>query len=509
MIYNNVSRLRKACKLSIFLFAAGTFLLCGCKKFVQIAPPAGTITGNSVFANDPSAISVLTDIIGSFNAAPFQGSTSNGSIGLFAGLSSDEYTLNKGVTNTTYITYYRNALTQTSSSISGSEHWNSLYNLVFRTNAAIEGLNSSSGLTPAVKKQLLGEAYFLRAFLYFYLTNEFGDVPLVTSTDPQVNSRLSRVPFANVYQQMISDLENAVGNLSENFIDGTVLYSSPERIRPTKWAVAALLARVYLYNKDYAKAESEATTVINQSALFQLLPNLNEVFLKNSKEAIWQIQPTALNFNTVEAKSLVIPPTGPVTANNTNPVILSKSWLTIFEPNDKRSVLGNWINRTIYNLSPTISDTIYYPFKYKLYTNDATITAASGTANMKEYFMVLRLAEQYLIRAEARAQLGNTSGALADLNAIRNRAMLDNYSGATDQASLLTAILHERQVELFTEWGHRWFDLKRTGKVDAVMTSVTPIKSNGAVTWQPYKQLYPLPLAEIQKDENLSQNDGY
>ena len=116
--------------------------------------------------------------------------------------------------------------------------------------------------------------------------------------------------------------------------------------------------------------------------------------------------------------------------------------------------------------------------------------------------MVLRLAEQYLIRAEARAQQNNISGSQSDLNLIRNRAGLVN-TAANDKTALLTAIEHERQVELFTEWGHRWLDLKRTNRADAVLG---PIK---APNWQPTDMLYPIPQTQIANDPNVHQNPGY
>src|SRR5438552_17436425 len=113
--------------------------------------------------------------------------------------------------------------------------------------------------------------------------------------------------------------------------------------------------------------------------------------------------------------------------------------------------------------------------------------------------MYLRLAEQYLIRAEARTQENNISSAQTDLNVIRSRAGLGPVT-ASDKASLLAAILHERQVELFTEWGHRWFDIKRTGTVDATMTVVTSQKGG---TWNTNQQWYPIPQSELQNDVNL------
>ena len=118
---------------------------------------------------------------------------------------------------------------------------------------------------------------------------------------------------------------------------------------------------------------------------------------------------------------------------------------------------------------------------------------------------MFRLAEQYLIRAEARAQQNNISGAQADLNAIRTRAGLANVT-ATTQTGLVTAIYHERQIELFTEFGHRWFDLKRTGQLDAVMGIAAPQKGG---TWASYKALIPIPASEISINPHLTQNPGY
>ena len=143
--------------------------------------------------------------------------------------------------------------------------------------------------------------------------------------------------------------------------------------------------------------------------------------------------------------------------------------------------------------------TYYYSFKYKSDSLGAPVT---------EYEMVLRLGEQYLIRAEAEAELGQTVSATSDLNAIRIRAGLDSTT-ASSQQDLLTAILHERQVELFTEWGHRWLDLIRSGTVNSVMGSPGNVCQEKRGTWSPDWQLYPISLYELQHDPNLVQNAGY
>ena len=155
-----------------------------------------------------------------------------------------------------------------------------------------------------------------------------------------------------------------------------------------------------------------------------------------------------------------------------------------FEENDQR--LSSWIGSVTSG-----SDIFYYPNKYKIYFSN----------NLSEYYMVLRVAEQYLIRAEARIHLNNLDGALEDLNMIRNRADLDNFTSTSNEL-VLEAVYKERQRELFAEWGHRWFDLKRTGKADEVLSLV---KSG----WQSTDKRFPIPQTELQINPNITQNPGY
>ena len=269
-----------------------------------------------------------------------------------------------------------------------------------------------------------------------------------------------------------------------------------ERVRPTKWAAAALLARVYLYIGDYANAETQATIVTNNSTYYGLLSDLNSVFLRNSKEAIWQLQPinNAGRSNTGEGILFILPNTGPNTSSY--PVYLSNYIVNSFETGDQRK--AKWVGSV--TPTPPGTNTYFYPNKYKIGAVNTTV---------QEYPMVMRLAELYLIRAEARAQQNNTTGAVADLNAIRLRAGLPDYSGSTAQTSLLSAILHERQVELFTEWGHRWLDLKRTGTLNAVMGAPGGVCAVKGGSWSINSQLFPIPFSELQKDPNLVQNVGY
>lgn len=484
MLFNYKRDLNIMLVLSILVYSVS-----GCKKFVSVSPPVTSTTGSSVYYSDGTAIGVLTGLYATMSTGGIF--TGINGLSLYCGLSADEFELFPGVPTTdNKFHYFTNSLyTNLNGASAGSESWSPLYNYIFLANSAIEGLTNGSDLTEAVKLQLLGEAKFLRAFYYFYLVNMFGDIPLILTTDYKLNTQFSRTPKGEVYDQIIKDLKDAKELLAPKYLDGTLLKTSNERIRPIRAAASALLARVYLYYKDWLHAEFEATEVINNTSLFSLV-DLNETFLKNSKEVIWQLQPVNSGWNTEDAKVFIIPSSG-LNASD-YPVSLSSYLLNSFEPNDVRKM--NWIDSIMINAT-----SYFYPYKYK---------SASQGSPVSEYLVVLRLAEQYLIRAEAKAQLGNPIGAIADLDAIRLRAGLTPYSGSNILTSLLSAILRERQVELFSEWGHRWFDLKRMGSVDFVMSSVTPLKASGAA-WQSFQQLYPLPINEIQKDKNLVQNTGY
>lgn len=454
-----------------------------CKKAVSVGPPINRTTTASVYELDASAAAVLTGIYTNWSRGSF--ATGASSISLFCGLSADEFKLADDISNTDiFYYYYTNALFSNPVGNPGTENWPSCYMYIYTCNEAVERLSRSTSLTSPVKQQLLGEAKFLRAFLYFYLVNLYGDIPLAVTSDYEINSKLARASQMEVYQQVIADLLEAKELLSDRYLAGDALTSTNGRLRPTKWAAAALLSRVYLFIGDYSKAELQATDVIS-NPLFELDNSLNSVFLANSSEAIWQLQPVNSGWNTEDARLFVInsAPSG------SKPVSLSQALLNAFNQNDMRKKY--WVKDTTID-----GKLLSYPYKYKRAEQDDPVT---------EYLMVLRLAEQYLIRAEAKVQLG-IGTAVDDLNVIRNRSGLLNYSGSLDKSSLLAAIFHERQVEYFSEWGHRWLDLKRTGAVDAIMTKVCAQKGG---VWQSHKQLYPILYTEIERGQNITQNTGY
>lgn len=473
--------------LSACLFS---LVITGCKKLVDVPPPVSQLASSQVFNNASTATAAQTAI--------YEQMVSAGQsyyISFENGLLSDEF--KNYSTGASQIAYYQNAMANTAT-FSNYGCWNAAFNYIYEANAIIAGLQNNKAIPSKVSDQLTGESEFIRAFWYFYLVNEYGDVPLALTTDYNTNKNLSRIPKAQVYQQMISDLKNAETKLNSQYVDATDTTITTVRVRPNQSVAAALLARVYLYNGDYIDAISESSKVINNPAyhLISPLTPANYVFnISNNSEAIWQLYtplPASLNGATQDGYLYIL-------SGKPSSISLSTQLISAFEPGDQR--FNIWVGSITSG-----GVTYYYPWKYKIYSKNGSAT------NITEYIMVLRLAEQYLIRAEAEANMGdvtNLANAVNDLNVIRNRAGLPNYAGMTDKPSLLTAILHERQVELFSEWGNRWFDLNRTGIAGSVMGAPGNVTQSKGGTWVSTDALYPIPLSEITNDHNLSQNPGY
>lgn len=442
-------------------------LITSCKDIIEVDKPRTSLIRPAVFETDATAMSAMNALYASLSSQ----SGDFSAITLLASLSADDLLIGSGPIE---LQFYENDIKPINSTVAAN--WQSYYNAIFRANSMIEGLQQSDHITSALKTQLIGEAKFFRAFYHFYLVNLFGDVPYITTTDYRVNGLVARMPEASVYEMIEADLLEAKSLLPQDYS-----HAQGERVRVNKWAAASLLARAYLYREDWLHAEEQATTVINEISLYHLA-DLDEVFLKNSVETIFQVIPPGTQKYTSEGGIFNRPVHG-----SANPVITNELF-NAFEVNDGRKV--EWVG---IGTNPT---TWYYPLKYK-----ETVTDTLGP---DEYSTVFRLAELFLIRAEARANQNMLIGpgsAASDLDIIRIRAGLPATTAVTQQ-DLLTAIEQERRVELFTEWGHRWFDLKRTGRATAVLSLVK-------LGWEDSDALYPIPFSELNLNPNMTQNPGY
>ena len=328
-----------------------------------------------------------------------------------------------------------------------------------------------------LRGQLQGEALFIRGFTYFYLVNLYGDVPLITSPNYSENAVSDRTNSEEVWKLIFEDLETSLNLLPES-------YRNNERTNLTKYAALTMLARASLYREDWKGVENYSTQVI-ESNRYDLLEDHNDVFLANSNEAIWQISPLGngqQSSQTNEGGLLIIDPVLYFVAV----ARLNEDFYETFEKNDLRR--QKWIG---YNEAINV----YFPYKYKVWT--------SNDLPPLEYSMVLRYAELYLMRAEAQTHLGNYTEALQDLNVIRERSELPSLSteDVVNQTEILNFIMEERRNEFFAEWGHRWFDMRRTNRLEEVFGE--------RQTWQATDALYPIPNEERRKNLNLTQNPGY
>jgi hypothetical protein len=452
------------------------FILLSCEDFVEVEAPDNKLVQEVVFNSDATAESAMTGIYNQLFLAAFSsGQTS--SVTLLSGLSADNIR-NIYTTNIVRVQFEQNELVPDNEN--NLNIWSSAYNTIYMTNALLEGLSNSEEISRDLKTRLEGEARFVRAFTYFYLVNLYGDIPIILSTNYRENQLAVRNPIADVYSQITDDLRIAVDLLGIN-------YSSGERTQVNKLAATALLARVYLYLEDWEQAEMLSTKVINETTTYELLNEINDVFLANSKEAIWQISPIGgggLVTHTNEGNIFIIDPIFSFLAG----FQLEEDFADVFEKTDRRFI--NWIG---YHEGKNA----HFSHKYKVRN--------SSDFPIVEYSMVLRLAEQYLIRAEARAGKGDLSGSIEDIDVIRERAgvaLISESNPGISQKEILDVILEERRKELFAEWGHRWLDLKRTGRAGEVLGANNPL-------WKPTDLLYPIPTEERMKNLNLSQNPGY
>ncbi|MBB5440418.1 hypothetical protein HDC92_004119 [Pedobacter sp. AK017] len=356
--------------------------------------------------------------------------------------------------------------------------WIAIYNTINRANQVISKVPGVTDplLTPALKNQYIGEAKFIRALAYFDLARAWGGVQLILEPTISLENRpkVKRSTLAETYAQVQKDLEDAE----------VLLPDVVNRIRATRRTVWALRARLHLYKQEWALAEEYATRLIDKTADYTLVKPFSAWFANNvtaSRESIFELQYSVINPNAIRIQM----------QHSTN------GGQYRYAPNDRFVQLLNDPavsgGRSALIGSVTQSGITNW-FGNLYYRKDAT-----------DPTYIFRIAEMYLIRAEARAQLNNlsaTSGALSDLNQVRDRAgILPSTAAGKDQ--ILLAIENERRIEFAWE-AHRWFDLARTGRAKVVLEALDP---NTKVSAHEY--VFPIPVTQIQLDPNLEQNKDY
>lgn len=444
-------------------------VLIGCEDFLEPGKPFGELDSSLVFEDETVATAAVTSLYGKMRDEILLTGKLEG-LSVLMGVYSDEM-IYYGLGGEAMDSFFQHRVFPDNLLVESI--WNQSYSLIYMSNSILEGLENSETLREDFKTQLKGETLFLRSLTYFYLINLFGDVPYTMTPDYEENRTLPRMPVNQVYEYIISDLMEAKNLLRTNYV-------SSERTRANNMVVSSLLSRIYLYTEQWELAENEASTIINHNSLYMLESEISNEFLKESTSAILQLKPKNEGDNTLEASTFIFLSGPPPSLSIDSDLIESME----LEDLRREQWIGEIVNGDL---------TWYYPNKYQYNTN---------TGISKEYSIVFRLSEQYLIRSESRVRLGNFSGALEDLNLIRNRAGLSDILDL-NQNDILKALLRERYHELFSEFGHRWFDLKRFGLTAEILA---PKKSG----WKPTNLLLPIPESELLMNPKLKpQNPGY
>lgn len=380
-----------------------------------------------------------------------------------------------------------------------SRDWAYLYSTIGKANAVINNVDAVPGLEEERKKQIKGEASFIRAFMYFQLVQLWGDVPLqlqsVTTISYDLLDELfpimfpARAPQEEVFAQIISDLELAVESVKS---------VQPDKGFATKGAANAMLAKVYatIQPPQWDKVLLYCDAVM--AGGYSLLPdydmlwdNLNE----NSAESIFEINYAGTSesgnwgasmFQGLDWKKFNTPSNDLVKAFDDEQDMIRKNASIIW-----LDVSGKW--------SDPYWPQTNFPFvnKYRIYTS-----------NSPQNYIIIRLADIILLQAEALNENGDQGGAAALVNQIRSRVSLPAVE-ASSQDAMRLAIEKERRLELAFE-GHRWYDLKRTGRAITVINSaIGPQGTVFGYNLNTNKLLWPIPQAELDKNTKLVQNPGY
>jgi hypothetical protein len=340
-----------------------------------------------------------------------------------------------------------------------------IYRAINAANGVIAALPNvkDNRLTDAERNRIIGEAHFIRALGYFDLARGWGGVQLQLepTSSLAVLKGIRRSTLAQTYDQVLADLVRAETLLTDD---------ASTRNRAQRSTARALRARLHLYRGEWANAETYATQVIANTkytlvtpyrsfftAPFLTTESVFELsFSANDRNTFWNLwYPSSFGgqYTLKPSNSFVTQVTDPAIGGTRTSLIAGS---------------GANVYGVLYNTTTTGVDPSY----------------------------VIRIAELYLIRAEARAQQNNLTGALADLNVIRARAGLP-VSTAVTQAQILLAIEQERSIEFAFE-PHRWFDLVRTQRAGQVLGLTDRNR------W-----LFPIPLSDVLSDPDVEQNPGY
>ena len=362
--------------------------------------------------------------------------------------------------------------------------WRESYEGIQRTNIVLNRITDIKYKDNTVKNNRIGEMKFLRGLLYFNLVRLYGDVPLVTeeTTNPSDYFGQGRMSASEVYLQVVSDLNGAIQDLPTTKLSG----------RPARGTAQALLADVHMNMGNYDAAVSNLAAVVN-SNIYSLVPSTSQIFgvaNEGNSEILFEVQfASGVDGNNEgESAASQFRPSG-TTANAKGHNLPSAEFVGLYESGDTRK--DDFVGLD------SVANPFYFSLKYEV--------SPTGASDGGSDHIVIRYADVLLKYAEALNESGGANAAVY-LNRVRNRAGLANTM-ATTQSELRDAIEMERRFEFIGE-GHRWFDLKRTGK--AIQTMNTWFTANSInVTIDANNLILPIPQSQLDTDPVMIQNTGY
>lgn len=497
---------------SIFVLSSVALLNTGCKKFLEQEVP-GAFPETDFYKTDGDVLQAVTGVYDMMQAH-YNGSW--GSLYMVKTLLSDES--NAGGSDAGdqpgYQTLDNFNFDATNDKV--REAWRMCYFTIYRANKVINNTDANNDL----RRRLVAEAKFLRAYNYFELVTLWGDVPLVLNDIPPANyTSTARTAKAAVYTQIEKDLNEAIAVLpTKNFLSGNNAF------RVSKGSAQALLGKVYLFQQKWNEAGQQFEAVITSNQ-YSLAPSVGAAFSRNyefGQESLFEISYTNdrsydwgnFPWGGAPESNIHIQLMGPrgdfYTKAPSDSLIagwgfnlpkqkLWNAYVAAGDVNRRRQIImsetelkaagGNWTNPTAYDYEG------YFQRKYGSFQSQTG--APIGELNYGTNWRHIRYADVLLMAAEAFHKAGNDAKARGYLNQVRQRSSLPDVNASG--GALFNAIVLERQLELAFE-GVRYQDLVRWGLAQQELSAL------GFVSGK--HNLLPIPDYDV-KTGRLAQNSGY
>ena len=343
--------------------------------------------------------------------------------------------------------------------------WGGMYQVINMVNSVIKYAPSvaqnDESFNVNIMKSYLSEAYFLRALAYFYLVRTFRDVPFIT--EPYINDDQDySVPQSDettILNQLVTDLEGSLASAKEYFEEEDPFNPMNSKGRATRWASQALLADINLWMGNYDKCITACDAVISSGRVGLIARNLwfSNFYPGNSNESIFEIQ---YSYEKGQTNSFL-------SWFNTDLRYVTSSYnMQLYTENvidaraDSTGDVRGFNSTYKYNLYPLI-------WKYIGVDNDINNPQPRSSTNQNDQnFIIYRLADIYLMKAEAEIMKGNFSDAQELIQKIRDRAgVVSTMPTLSNESDALDVLLKERQKEFVAE-GKNWFDILRIAKRD-------------------------------------------